>query len=117
MQKVVAILAWFHETAKAHSVKDLEKILPRVATINSMQVKDYLQALLDDSKICVEKIGNGNWYWSFPNDEKKTKDAALSTAQDDYVKAEVTATNLQALVDQMVIARVQDEEIYLGAGE
>ncbi|RVD83611.1 uncharacterized protein DFL_007992 [Arthrobotrys flagrans] len=54
-----------------HSIKDLEKSLPTAAGISSMQVRDYLAALVDDNKIRVEKIGSGNWYWCFKGDEKR----------------------------------------------
>lgn len=38
-----------------------------------MVVKDFLTALSDEGLIRVEKIGSGNWYWSFKSDEKKQK--------------------------------------------
>jgi hypothetical protein len=107
--KQAAILAWFHKTAVAHSIKDLEKALPQVGSINGMQVKDYLQSLSDDSKIRVEKIGSGNWYWSFPSDDKKAKDIALSRAQEEYSKADTTATELQAKIDDAGAARGEDD--------
>ena len=42
-----------------------------------MQVKEYIQSLTDENKIRVEKIGTGNWYWSFASDEVKAKEAEL----------------------------------------
>ncbi|KAH7072938.1 Mnd1 family-domain-containing protein [Paraphoma chrysanthemicola] len=110
-QKAATILAWFHKTAQAHSVKDLEKTLPQVGAISGMHVKDYLQALADDNKIRVEKIGSGNWYWSFPSDEKKAKDAALEKAQDEFDKVNATVMELQAKVDQAGAARAEDEDV------
>ncbi|EOA80689.1 uncharacterized protein SETTUDRAFT_100461, partial [Exserohilum turcica Et28A] len=98
-QKAASILAWFHKTAQAHSIKDLEKTLPQVSSINGMQVKDYLQALSDDNKIRVEKIGSGNWYWSFPADEKKAKEAALQKAQEEHAKASAVVAELEAKVE------------------
>ena len=82
-----------------------------------MQVKDYLQALSDDSKIRVEKIGSGNWYWSFPADEKKAKDAALEKAQEEFNKANATVLELQAKVDDAGAARAEDEDMLLETGE
>ena len=82
-----------------------------------MQVKDYLQALSDDNKIRVEKIGSGNWYWSFPADEKKAKDAALDKAQEEYNKANATVIELQAKVDDAGAARAEDEDMLLETGE
>ena len=79
-QKLAAVLEHFHNSRVAHNVKELEKALPSVASINGMQVKDYLSALSDENKISVEKIGSGNWYWSFPGEEKKEKEEALERA-------------------------------------
>ncbi|PVI01331.1 hypothetical protein DM02DRAFT_641943 [Periconia macrospinosa] len=107
--KQATILAWFHKSAVAHSIKDLEKALPQVASINGMQVKDYLQSLSDDSKIRVEKIGSGNWYWSFPSDEKHAKESALVKAQEEYNKANEIVTALQQKIDEAGAARNEDE--------
>jgi hypothetical protein len=115
--KLATILAWFHKTAVAHSIKDLEKALPQVGSISGMQVKDYLQALSDESMIRVEKIGSGNWYWSFPADEKKAKDAALEKARGEYNKANVAVAELQAKVDDADAARAEDEEMLMETGD
>ncbi|EAT88887.2 hypothetical protein SNOG_03682 [Parastagonospora nodorum SN15] len=115
-QKAATILAWFHKTAQAHSIKDLEKTLPQVGAISGMHVKDYLQALSDDNKIRVEKIGSGNWYWSFISDEKKAKDAMLSKAQEEYNKINVTVAELQAKVDEAGAARAEDEDVLTETG-
>lgn len=71
-----------------------------MASINGMQVKDYLQALSDDGKIRVEKIGSGNWYWSFAGEEKKKRQEVLDglKAERDKVKASVNA--LEAKVEE-----------------
>jgi hypothetical protein len=82
-----------------------------------MHVKDYLQALADDNKIRVEKIGSGNWYWSFPSDEKKAKDAALAKAQDEYNKANATVMELQAKVDDAGAARNDEQDMLMETGE
>lgn len=82
-----------------------------------MQVKDYLQALSDDNKIRVEKIGSGNWYWSFPSDEKKTKEAALEKAQEEHRKADRVVQDLQAKVDEAGAARAEDDEMLMGTGK
>lgn len=44
-----------------------------------MQVKDALQALVDDSLLRVEKIGSGNWYWSFVGDERKRLEGSMKS--------------------------------------
>lgn len=113
---MATIQAWFHKTAVAHNIKDLEKTLPQVASVSGMQVKDYLQALQDDNKIRVEKIGSGNWYWSFPSDEKKVREAALERAQDDLNKADAAAMELQVKVDGAGAARGEGGEALAHTG-
>lgn len=84
--KQALILQWFHKSLTAHSLKELEKALPTACSISGMQVKDYLQALLDDSQIRVEKIGSGNWYWSFVSDAKKDKQRMMSGLKEEETK-------------------------------
>ena len=115
-QRQAAILAWFHKTALAYSIKDLEKLIPSVTAVNSMGVKEYIQAMQDDGLICSEKIGNGNWYWSFPSEAKKKKEKALADAQEEYDTAVSTTTELQAKVDQAGAARAEDAELLAETG-
>ena len=76
--KQALVLSYLRDSLTAHTLKDLEKSLPSVATINGMQVKEYLQALSDDGKIHVEKIGSGNWYWSFASEETALRISELA---------------------------------------
>ncbi|KAF6235733.1 hypothetical protein HO173_005928 [Letharia columbiana] len=89
------ILTYLHNSRTAHSIKELEKALPSVASINGMQVKDYLQALSDEGKIRVEKIGSGNWYWSFLSEEKKSRDNVLGMLKEELAKVEASLGELE----------------------
>lgn len=84
-----------------HTLKDLEKTLPSVASINGMHVKDYLQALTDEGKIRVEKIGSGNWYWSFLSEEKKSRTDAVAKLTLEKKKLDDAA---QELCDKLALA-------------
>lgn len=116
VQKQATILAWFHKTALAYSLKDLEKLIPSVASINGMAVKDYVQALTDDSLIQTDKIGSGNWYWSFPSEAKKKKEKSLAEAQAAYDKASATVSELQTKLDQAGAAQAEDEGLLAETG-
>jgi hypothetical protein len=76
--KLNLVLSFLRTNAAAYTLKDLEKLLPPAAGISSMVVKDYLASLVADSLLVVEKIGTGNWYWSFPADAKRQKERVLS---------------------------------------
>lgn len=115
--KLSAILAYFHKSGVAHSIKDLEKALPFVASINGMQVKDYLQALSDENKIKVEKIGSGNWYWAFAGEEMVQKGQGRDRAEEERDKARATVEELRAKVDQAVKERSEGDDGDDGDGE
>lgn len=81
-----------------------------------MAVKDYLQALQDDGQIRAEKIGSGNWYWSFPSEAKKAKEKALAKAQGECERAAAVAEELQAKVERAGAERAEDEEVLAQTG-
>ncbi|KAA8893930.1 Mnd1-like protein [Sphaerosporella brunnea] len=85
--KRALVLNYFHTTRVAHTLKDLEKALPSAAGISSMVVKDYLASLVNDSLLTVEKIGSGNWYWSFPADAVLQKQNLVAAAKAERDKA------------------------------
>lgn len=106
--KLNLILAYFHTTGTAHSIKDLEKALPGAAGISPMVVKDFLAALSDEGLIRVEKIGSGNWYWSFKSDEKKQKGRVLEGLEKDLVRLGRAIADVKAA---LVEEGVEEEEL------
>jgi hypothetical protein len=82
-----------------HTLKELEKVLPSVASINGMQVKDYIQALSDEGQLRVEKIGSGNWYWSFLSEEKRARDTLLITLRNEKAKLEKSIAEVTEQVE------------------
>jgi Mnd1 HTH domain len=108
--KQALIVRWIQKSGTAHTFKDLEKTLPTVASINGMQVKDYIQAITDDNLIRVEKIGSGNWYWSFLSDEKIRKEQALEKALTDKEKVAAIVMELQLKVDDAGAERVDNDD-------
>ncbi|KAJ9663417.1 hypothetical protein H2201_005625 [Coniosporium apollinis] len=115
--KQALILTYFRTSGVAHSIKDLEKALPSVASINGMQVKDYLQALSDENKIRVEKIGSGNWYWSFASEEKAAKEAVLEKVKEERERAGKAVEELKRKVEDAQREREEDEDMLMGEGE
>lgn len=102
------VLSYIQKSLTVHSLKDLEKTLPSVASINSMQVKEYLQALADEGKVRVEKIGSGNWYWSFLSEEKRARVNELEKLKDEKEKLDGTIVELRARVNEANNRREED---------
>lgn len=94
-----------------YTLKELEKGLPSVASINQMQVKDYLQALQDENLIRVEKIGSGNWYWCFMSDAKKTKEHMLNGLRAEESRLTTFITDTEMQIEDEMAKRGEDEEM------
>jgi hypothetical protein len=104
------ILDYFRESMSVYTIKELEKNLPPVASINGMQVKEYLQALQDEYLIRVEKIGSGNYYWCFMSDAKKIKENALNNLQAEENKLTSSIAETERLIEEEIAKREEDDE-------
>lgn len=94
----------------AHTLKELEKALPSVASINGMQAKDYLQDLANDNKIHIEKIGSGNWYWSFASEESKIRETELAKLRAELESAQAHVVELETKVQAAREERAEGED-------
>lgn len=75
-----------------------------------MVVKDFLTALSDEGLIRVEKIGSGNWYWSFKGDEKKQKGRVLEGLEKELVKLGKAIKDVKTA---LVKEGIEEEELEL----
>ncbi|MCJ1400694.1 hypothetical protein MMC11_003902 [Xylographa trunciseda] len=97
--KQALVLKYLRNSNTTHTLKDLEKALPTVASINGMQVKEYMQALSDEGQIRVEKIGSGNWYWSFLSEEKRAREYILAQLKEEREKIRKCIDDLKEKVE------------------
>ncbi|KAJ9265738.1 hypothetical protein DTO027B5_539 [Paecilomyces variotii] len=104
------IISHLRSTRTCHTLKDLEKMLPSIASINGMQVKDYIQSLTDEGQLRVEKIGSGNWYWIFPSEEKREKQRVRDALLKEVSRAEKGVNELEAQVDKVRKERERDRD-------
>lgn len=95
---------------RVYTLKELEKSLQSVASINGMQVKEYLQALQDENQIRVEKIGSGNWYWCFLSDAKKQKGNIYNSLKAEEQKLKNGVAEVQTAFDLEVQNRAKDDQ-------
>lgn len=99
-----------------YSFKELEKLLPAVGSINGMQVKDYLQALQDENQIRVEKIGSGNWYWSFRSEARKTKENTIHSLKAEENKLIASLSDTKNQTHKEMAKRDEEDEMLQGDG-
>lgn len=91
-------------------------MLPSIASINGLQVKEYLHELADEGQIRVEKIGSGNWYWCFSGDEKRELEQKVEQLQKEVDR--VRSSN-EKLDRQLAVRKreMEDDEKALEPGE
>ncbi|KAJ6138062.1 hypothetical protein N7471_004548 [Penicillium samsonianum] len=104
------ILTHLRATGTCHTLKDLEKTLPSVASINGIQVKEYIQALTDEGQLRVEKIGSGNWYWSFSSDEKHARERQLARVTTEVEKVRKSCADAEAALAAETMRRKEEPD-------
>ncbi|KAG4031582.1 hypothetical protein MFRU_009g03430 [Monilinia fructicola] len=114
--KQAKILDWFRTSMGVYSFKELEKLLPSVGSINGMLVKEYIQALTDENLIRVEKIGSGNWYWSFTSDAKKSKENIINKLKEEETKLLASMADAEQQIENEMTKRQEDDEMLLDGG-
>ncbi|KAL3465003.1 meiotic nuclear division protein 1 [Aspergillus heterothallicus] len=92
-------------------------MIPSVASINGIQVKDYIQELTDEGKIRVEKIGSGNWYWCFGGDEKKERERLLCQLRKDVERVQASCKRAKADLAVRRKALDKDKDCSGGGGD
>jgi len=97
---------WWHQWQSVLAQSSLET----ASNVLLVHVKDYLQALLDDNKIKVEKIGAGNWYWSFAQEEKAQLTTQLERAEEEKKKALLEIETIKAKLDEAAKDREDDDD-------
>jgi hypothetical protein len=108
--KQAKIAEWFRESMGVYTFKELEKLLPTVGSISGMQVKDYLQALQDENQIRVEKIGSGNWYWSFKSEARKTKENIIHSMKSEESKLMTSLADVEKQIEKEMAKREEEDE-------
>lgn len=68
--------------------------------ISSMQIKNVLKALTDSSLVRAEKIGIGNYYWSFPSEARVASKAKAAKLQESVASLERERQQAQTQLDR-----------------
>ncbi|ODV60797.1 Mnd1p [Ascoidea rubescens DSM 1968] len=71
-EKKLKLLEFFKKEHNFYTIKEVESLGSKYIGVNSMQMKEILQHLIDDSLIKFEKCGITNFYWCFEFDLTKS---------------------------------------------
>lgn len=76
-EKRKRLLDAFYESMDFFVLKEVEKMATKRGIV-LMSVKDVLQSLVDDNMVNQEKIGQSNFFWSFPSQKVVQRRCALA---------------------------------------
>ncbi|KAK9380890.1 meiotic nuclear division protein 1, partial [Kockiozyma suomiensis] len=99
-EKSTRLLSFFQDSLSFFAIKEIERQGSKVTGINSMQIKDVLQGLVDEGLVRCEKIGSGNYYWSFPSETTRIKELKLVNLQQ---KLESETKDINSLVEKIAL--------------
>ncbi|KAI1301459.1 Meiotic nuclear division protein 1 -like protein [Halotydeus destructor] len=108
----------FVDTKDVFQLKEVEKIGSKSKGLNSMQIKEILQSLVDDNMVECEKIGTSNYYWSFPSkailakkqkSEELTK--SLESAKQKLSKVEKELKSFESVKDDLELKKKELERL------
>jgi hypothetical protein len=71
-----------------YTIKDIEKLGTKKGIV-SQSIKEILDSLVSDSLVQCEKIGTGNYYWSFTGASLAVKKKMVTSLEADIVKSKV----------------------------
>lgn len=92
-EKRQVMLDIFHESKEVFNLKELENIGAKRGVV-SQSIPDVIKSLVDDKLIEQDKIGSGNFFFSFPA-------AAYLAAQSKVSTLEQTITNEENMIKEL----------------
>lgn len=108
-EKRSRLLKIFHEGQEFYQLKELEKLGKEKGLIQN-QVKEILEALIDEGLVDSGKIGSSLFYWSFPNKALKKKQQQVEELKDTRRMLNDKLVTLEAaLKSEQVRNRVNNE--------
>jgi len=108
-EKRERLLAWFREHKTFVSLKEIEKGGSKATGISSMVMKDVLTQLTDDNLVDFDKIGSGNYYWSFPSKVLQRRKRDLADLESELEGGEAKKNRLMDSVQKARVGRDESD--------
>ncbi|KAI8892624.1 meiotic nuclear division protein 1 [Globomyces pollinis-pini] len=103
----------FHDSVtkqEFYSLKELEKLGPKLKGIVEKSVKEILDFLVSDGLVTTEKIGTSNYFWSFPSTDLNNRKRKLSDLESELESLKAQNERLMTEIDTLKIGREDTEE-------
>ncbi|ETP15152.1 hypothetical protein, variant [Phytophthora nicotianae CJ01A1] len=108
-EKRERILRIYHESKEVFNLKEVEKLGSKAGVV-LQTVKDVNQALVDDALVDCDKIGSGNYFWSFPSKLSQSRKRKLSELEQHRHTAQEKLAKVQQNIEEQKSLRSDSDE-------
>ncbi|KAG3121641.1 hypothetical protein PI124_g1586 [Phytophthora idaei] len=108
-EKRERILRIYHESKEVFNLKEVEKLGSKAGVV-LQTVKDVNQALVDDALVDCDKIGSGNYFWSFPSKLSQSRKRKLSELEQRRQTVQEKLAKVKQKVEEQTSLRSESDE-------
>nr|CCA18333.1 meiotic nuclear division protein putative [Albugo laibachii Nc14]CCA18394.1 meiotic nuclear division protein putative [Albugo laibachii Nc14] len=108
-EKRERLMQIYHDSKEVFNLKEVEKLGSK-AGIVLQTIKDVNQALVDDNLVDFDKIGSGNYFWSFPSKYSEQRKRKRDELHQKYRLLQERVTSTQETIAKERELRVESEE-------
>ncbi|KAG7391009.1 Meiotic nuclear division protein 1 [Phytophthora pseudosyringae] len=108
-EKRERILRIYHESKEVFNLKEVEKLGSKAGVV-LQTVKDVNQALVDDALVDCDKIGSGNYFWSFPSKLSQSRKRKLSELEQRRQTVQDKLDKVKQHVEEQKALRSESDE-------
>uniref|UniRef100_A0AAV1TMD3 Meiotic nuclear division protein 1 n=1 Tax=Peronospora matthiolae TaxID=2874970 RepID=A0AAV1TMD3_9STRA len=108
-EKRERILHIYHESKEVLNLKEVEKLGAKAGVV-LQTVKDVNQALVDDTLVDCDKIGSGNYFWSFPSKFSQSRKRVLSELEQRRETVQGKLVEVDRRIEEQKALRPESEE-------
>ncbi|GLD95445.1 hypothetical protein PINS_up004090 [Pythium insidiosum] len=108
-EKRERILKIYHESKEVYNLKEIEKLGAKAGVV-LQTVKDVNQALVDDALVDFDKIGSGNYFWSFPSKLSQQRKRKLTELQQRHATARERLDNVSQSIETQKAMRSDSDD-------
>ncbi|GAB9473179.1 hypothetical protein Gpo141_00010336 [Globisporangium polare] len=108
-EKRARILHIYHDSKDVFNLKEVEKIGAKAGVV-LQTIKDVNQALVDDGLVDCDKIGSGNYFWSFPSKLSQARKRKLSELEQRKTSAQEKRTKVKQTIEAQKNMRTDSDD-------
>ncbi|CAI5701857.1 unnamed protein product [Peronospora effusa] len=108
-EKRERLLRIYHESKEVFNLKEIEKLGSKAGVV-LQTVKDVNQALVDDTLVDCDKIGSGNYFWSFPSKLSQSRKRKLNELEQRRQSLNEKLLRVKKSIEEQKALRLESEE-------